>query len=127
MASGKYVDGFLLAVPKNRVADYRKMAKEGAKAWKKFGALDYMECIGDDVTPKPAMGRLTFPGMIKLKKGEVVWFSYITFKSRAHRDAVNKKVMAHFEKKYTEKEQHEAMPFDMKRMAYGGFTVEVSS
>ncbi len=128
MTKAKYVDGFVLAVPKKNVAAYKKMAAEGNKIWKKFGALDYKECLGDDL--KPNMGGvkgITFPGIVKLKKGETVWFSYITYKSRAHRDQVNKKVMAYFEKKYTDKQQQEDMPFDMKRMAYGGFTVEVSS
>ncbi len=126
MTKGNYVDGFVLVVPKKNVAAYKKMAKDAAKVWKKFGALDYKECMGDDLTIKGPMQILSFTKLAKLKKGETVWFSYITYKNRKHRDAVNKKVMAYFEKKYTHKEMQQSMPFDEKRMAYGGFTVEVS-
>lgn len=122
----KYVDGFVLVVPKNKVADYRKMAVDGAKMWMKHGALDYKECMGDDLNPN--MGGVpvfTFSKMTKVKPSETVWFSYITFKSRTHRDQVNKKVMAEMDKQ-AEKYKDMQMPFDMKRMAYGGFTVEVS-
>lgn len=123
-----YVDGFVLVIPKKNVAAYKKMAAEGAKAWLKFGALDYKECMGDDLNIKGSMGMpapLSFIKLSKAKKGETVWFSYITFKSRAHRDSVNKKVMAYFSKKYADKKD-EPMPFDMKRFAYGGFKVIVS-
>jgi uncharacterized protein YbaA (DUF1428 family) len=125
MAKATYVDGFVLAVPKKRVADYRKMARLGLKMWKRFGALDYKECIGDDLKGNPeGMSKVTFPGIIKLKKDEVVWFSFITYKSKKHRDLVNKKVMAQFAKDYAKQEMPEWM---MKmRMAYGGFKVEVS-
>lgn len=119
-----YVDGFVLVVPKNKVAAYRKMASEGAKIWKKFGALDYKECMLDDAKPKWVT--FTFPKMAKAKPSETVWFSYITFKSKAHRDQVNKKVMAEMDKKYKDKKNF-SMPFDMKRMAYGGFKVIVSA
>lgn len=118
-----YVDGFVFPVAKAKRAAYVKMAKEGASVWKKFGALDYKECCADDVHPTHVV--FTFPKMAKVKPGEEVWFSFITFKSKAHRDAVNKKVMAHFDKKYKGKEST-PMPFDMKRMAYGGFKVIVS-
>lgn len=117
-----YVDGFVLVVPKNKVAAYKKMAQEGAKVWKKYGALDYKECMLDDAKPK--FITFFFPIMAKAKPNETVWFSYITFKSRAHRDQVNKKVMAEMEKKY-KSEKDMAMPFDMKRMAFGGFKVMV--
>lgn len=100
------------------------MAAEANKVWRKFGALDYKECKIDDAAPKHVT--FTFPKMAKAKPGEQVWFSFITFKSKKHRDQVNKKVMAYFDKKY-EKEKNQSMPFDMKRMAYAGFTVEVSS
>ena len=123
-----YVDGFVLVVPKNKVAAYRKMATEGKEVWLKYGALDYKECMGDDLNPN--MGgtpALTFAKIMNLKKGETVWFSYITYKSRKHRDQVNKKVMAEMEKKYNEKDKNKPMPFDMKRMAYGGFKVSVSA
>lgn len=121
-----YVDGFVLVVPKNKVATYRKMATEGRDMWMKYGALDYKECMGDDLNPNmEGMLALTFPKMIKAKKNETVWFSYITFKSRAHRDQVNKKVMAEMHKD-VEKQKNMSVPFDMKRMAYGGFDVVVS-
>ncbi len=120
-----YVDGFVLVVPKKKVGAYRKMAQDGAKTWMKCGALDYKECMGDDLSPNMGgMPALTFPKMIKLKKGETVWFSYITYKSRAHRDQVNKKVMAEMDKKYKDTSP---VPFDMKRMAYGGFKVIVDA
>lgn len=122
-----YVDGFVLVVPKKKVAEYRRMAMWGAKTWKKYGALDYKECMGDDLNPNTGgMPSLTFPKMANLKKDETVWFSYITYKSRAHRDQVNKKVMAEMEKQM-EKNKDKSMPFDMKRFAYGGFKVMVDA
>lgn len=122
MTKGKYVDGFVFSVAKENVAAYKKMAREGAKAWIKFGALDYKECQADHVDAEHVA--FPFPKMAKSKEGETVWFSFIVFKSKKHRDEVNKKVMAYFDKKYAGKET--SMPFDMKRMAYGGFKVEVS-
>ena len=113
-----YVDGFLIPVPKKNLKAYAKMAKLGAKIWREHGALDYMECVGDDM--KPAFG-LPFPKQMKLKAGEVPVFSYIVYKSRAHRDAVNKKVMSDPRMAEAPKE----MPFDFKRMAFGGFKVLV--
>jgi len=121
---GKYVDGFVLVVPKKRVAEYRKMARDGGKMWMKYGALEYKECQLEDANPKWVT--FTFPKMTKAKPNETVWFSYITYKSKKHRDQVNKKVMAEMDKK-AEKHKNMSMPFDMKRMAYGGFKVEVSS
>ena len=121
--TGTYVDGFVLVVPKSKIAAYKKMAELGAKLWKKHGALDYKECMIDD--PKPEHVTLPFPNMIKAKKNETVWFSYIVYKSRAHRDQVNKKVMkapAMNDPMYKDK----PMPMDMKRFAYGGFKVVVS-
>ena len=123
----KYVDGFVLVVPKKKVTAYRKMAEGGAKVWIKCGALDYKECMGDDLNPNMGgMLALTFPKMVKIKKNETVWFSYITYKSRAHRDQVNKKVMVEMDKKYKGKKMP-PMPFDMKRMAFGGFKVIVGA
>ena len=119
-----YVDSFVLAVPKKKLGEYKKMATAGCKVWKKYGALDYKECVIHD--PKPKWVTFTFPKMAKVKKGEVVIFSYITYKSRAHRDAVNKKVMAEMDA-MAEKWKDKPMPFDMKRMAYGGFKVLVSA
>lgn len=122
MIKGTYVDGFVIPIPKKNTVKYKKMALEGKKAWLKFGALDYKECKIDDAKPKGVA--FNFPKMAGAKPGETVWFSFIVFKSRSHRDEVNKKVMAYFSKKYADKPMD--MPFDMKRFAYGGFTVEVS-
>ncbi len=117
----KYVDGFVIAIPKKNTAKYKKMAREAKDVWLKFGALDYKECKIQDAKPK--FVTFTFPKMAKTKPSETVWFSFIVFKSRKHRDSVNKKVMAYFEKKYGENNMD--MPFDMKRLAYGGFEVMV--
>jgi uncharacterized protein YbaA (DUF1428 family) len=121
MKKGGYVDGFVLPIPKKNKAAYKKMASEASKVWLKFGALDYKECLIDD--PRPQFVTFTFPKMAKVKPTEAVWFSFIVYKSRRHRDEVNKKVMAHFDKKYGKNEMK--MPFDMKRFAYAGFKVEV--
>lgn len=122
-----YVDGFVIVVPTKNIAAYKKMAQLGKKIWMKHGALDYKECVGDDLHPKmdvpdmPAdMKPSSFPEMTNLKKGETVVFSYIVFKSKAHRDAVNKKVMKD-PAMSPEDMKDMTMPFDMKRMAYGGF------
>lgn len=124
-----YVDGFVFTVPKKNVAAYKKMARDGAAAWKKFGAIDYKECMGSDLKVKGHQGMpppLSFTALAKAKPNETVWFSYITFKSKAHRDQVNKKVMAYFDKKYASASAKEMkMPFDTTRMAYGGFSVVV--
>ena len=119
----RYVDGFVFPVPRKNVPAYTKMAKEAGAVWKKFGALEYFECSGDDLKTK-AMGGMpaprSFREMAKAKSSDTVWFSFIVFKSRAHRDQVNKKVMAYFAKKYA-KHEGMPMPFDVKKMAYGGF------
>jgi alkaline phosphatase len=123
----KYVDGFVLVVPKKNLAAYRRMAQAAGKVWHKYGALDYKECVGDDL--KPHMGgmlAMTFPRMTKLKKGEIVVFSYIVYKSRAHRDQVNAKVMKD-PFMNDPKQKDKPMPFDMKRMAYAGFKVLVDA
>lgn len=122
MKKGKYVDGFVLVVPKNKINDYKKMARGGMKMWKKYGALDYKECIIDDWKPEHAI--FTFAKMVKVKKGETIWFSYIVYKSRKHRDEVNKKVMKD-PVMNDPKWKNFQMPFDMKRFAYGGFKVVV--
>lgn len=122
MPKANYVDGFVLVVPKSKTNEYKKMAAAAAKVWKKYGAIDYKECMLEHANPPQVA--LTFPKLAKPKAGETVWFSYITYKSRAHRDQVNKKVMAQLEKDYKDKKMPE-MPFDMKRMAYGGFKVMV--
>ena len=116
----KYVDGYVLAVPKKKLQAYRRMAQTAGKVWRKHGALDYKEWVGDDL--KTQWGT-PFPRMMKLKPGEVVVFSYIVFKSRAHRDRVNAKVMKEMEKMG----EPEDMPFDIKRMIYGGFKVLVDA
>jgi alkaline phosphatase len=118
----RYVDGFVLVVPKRKVVAYRKLADEAKKIWIQYGALDYKECMLDDVKPKWVT--FTFPKMAKAKPNETVWFSYITYRSKAHRDMVNKKVMAVMDKE-AKKYKDVPMPFDMKRMAYGGFKVIV--
>ena len=118
-----YVDGFVLVVPKKNTLKYKKMAMEARSVWVRFGATDYKECLIDDA--KPQHISLTFPKLAKAKPSEQVWFSYITYKSRTHRDTVNKKVMDYFSKKYTEEEMTNSMPFDMKRISYGGFKVMV--
>ncbi len=115
----KYVDGFVIPIPRKNLNAYLRMARMGEKLWRKHGALDYMECVGDDLKPK--WGAL-FPRMTKLKRGETVVFSYIVFKSRAHRDRVNAKVMKEIA---SASDQSMDMPFDMKRMAYAGFRVIV--
>src|SRR3990172_7510503 len=124
----KYVDGFVIVVPKNKVAEYKKMATEGRDVWMKNGALEYYECMGEDLIPKAMDGMkpLAFTKMTKAKPGETVWFSFIVYKSRKHRDEVNAKVMK-LMKKEEEKYKNVPMPFDMKRIAYGGFKVVVSS
>lgn len=117
----KYVDGFVLAVPKDKLAVYKKMAQVAGKSWKKHGALEYVECVGDDLSPNmQGMKFLKFPLTVKAKPDETVVFSFIVFKSRAHRDKVNAKVMKEWEASES-KHEDKPMPFDMKRMAYGGF------
>jgi uncharacterized protein YbaA (DUF1428 family) len=116
----KYVDGYVLPVPKKNLRTYRRMAQEAGKVWRKHGALDYKECVGDDLNTKWGS---PFPRVMKVKPGEELVFSYILFKSRAHRDRVNAKVMKEMEKKCGAME----MPFDVKRMVYGGFKVLVDA
>lgn len=119
--STKYVDGFVIPLKKKDVAAYRKMAEWGAKTWMKHGALEYFECIGDDLKVKKGMG-LGFGKLAQLKLGETVAFSWIVYKSRKHRDEVNKKVMKEMNSPENKKKyENQPMPFDMKRFAYGGF------
>jgi uncharacterized protein YbaA (DUF1428 family) len=109
----KYVDGFVLPVPKNKIKEYKKMAKLAGKIWLDHGAIDYVECLADDVKP----GKITsFPQSVKLKKGEVVIFSWATYKSKAHRNQVmnDPRMEAYMDPK--------KLPFDGKRMFWGGFT-----
>jgi uncharacterized protein YbaA (DUF1428 family) len=110
-----YVDGFVVPVVKRKLALYRAIARKAGKIWKEHGALDYVECVADDVKK----GKSTsFPQSVKLKPGEVVVFSWIVYKSRAHRDRVNKKVMT--DRRMTSFDR-KTLPFDGKRMFYGGF------
>lgn len=124
----KYVDGFVLVVPKDKTEEYKKMASEGRDMWMRHGALAYYECVGDDLEPKETGGMkpLGFTELAKAKSDETVWFSFIIFKSKAHRDEVNKKVMAEMDEKYKDQKDF-SMPFDMQRMAYGGFEVAVEA
>ena len=117
-----YVDGFIVPVPKKNVEAYRRIARKAGKIWRELGALDYKECVADDVK----MGKWTsFPRSVKKKPNETVIFSYIVYKSRAHRDKVNAKVMK--DKRITGMMDPKAMPFDAKRMIYGGFKVIVDA
>ncbi len=118
-----YVDGFVLVIPKKKEAAYRNMAREGAKIWLKYGALGYKECKINDA--KPPYITFTFPIMAKAKPTETVWFSYIEFKNKKHRDQVNAKVMKD-PAMHPDQQKNKEMPFDMQRMAYGGFSVVVS-
>jgi uncharacterized protein YbaA (DUF1428 family) len=115
-----YVDGFVLAVPKKNLPAYRRISQKAGKVWKDHGALEYRECVGDDLDTKFG---LPFPRLAKLKRGEAVVFSWILYKSRAHRDRVNAKVMK--DPRLAKMMNPKAMPFDMKRMTYGGFTTLV--
>jgi uncharacterized protein YbaA (DUF1428 family) len=111
-----YVDGFVVPVPLKKLAAYRRMAKKAGRIWKEHGALDYKEWISDDVK----VGKLTsFPRSVKLKRGETVVFSWIVYKSRAHRDRVNAKVM--HDPRLADMMDLKSMPFDGKRLIYGGF------
>ena len=123
----KYIDGFVIPIKKKDIAAYKKMAQWGAKTWKKYGALQYFECIGDDLKVKKGMGQ-GFPKLTKLKKDETVVFSYIVYKSRAQRDAINKKMMKEMNTPENKKKyENMPMPFDMKRFYYGGFKTMVEA
>jgi uncharacterized protein YbaA (DUF1428 family) len=111
-----YVDGFIVAVPKKKLQAYVRMAKKCGKVWREHGALDYREWVADDVKVGK---RTSFPRSVKLKPDETVVFSWITYKSRAHRDRVNKKVMA--DQRLADMMNPKALPFDAKRMIFGGF------
>ena len=115
-----YVDGFLLPVPKKNLDAYRKMSRKAGKVWREHGALDYKECAGDDLKVK---GTAPFAKAVGAKAGETVVFAFIVYKSRAHRDRVNKKVMS--DPRIAAQMKGKSMPFDVKRMMYGGFKVFV--
>lgn len=113
----RYTDGFVIPIKKTKLAAYRAMAAKAGKIWKEHGALAYLEGVGDDL--KIAGLATTFPKLVKAKPGETVLFSFIVYRSRKHRDAVNRKVMA--DPRIQAMCDPESPPFDMKRMAYGGF------
>jgi uncharacterized protein YbaA (DUF1428 family) len=111
-----YIDGFIVPVPKKKLADYRKLSRKAGKIWREYGALEYREAVADDVS----MGKVTsFPRSVKQKPDETVVFSYILYKSRKDRDRINKKVMA--DPRLAKMIDPKAMPFDGKRMIFGGF------
>lgn len=115
----RYVDGFVLPIPKRNTAAYRRLARKAGRIWLEHGALEYRECIAEDVKS----GKQTsFPQSVKLRPGEVVWFSWIVFKSRKHRDRVNAKVMSD---PRLAGMAPETAPFDVRRMLYGGFVAQV--
>jgi uncharacterized protein YbaA (DUF1428 family) len=117
----KYVDGFILPVPDDKVEDYRRIASQAGEVWREHGALEYYECVAEDVKP----GELTsFPQSVNAEDGETVVFAWIAFESRAERDRINAKVMEDPRIKGTEEQM---MPFDLKRMVYGGFEVLVEA
>jgi uncharacterized protein YbaA (DUF1428 family) len=117
-----YVDGFVVPVPKKKLKAYQAMARKAGKIWREHGALDFKECVADDVKP----GKVTsFPQSVKLKPGETVMFSFIVYKSRAHRDRVNAKVMK--DPRITGMGDMKDMPFDAKRMFWGGFKILVDA
>jgi uncharacterized protein YbaA (DUF1428 family) len=111
-----YVDGFLVPVPKKKLVAYRRMAAKAGKIWREYGALEFRECIADDVKWGK---RTSFPRSVKQKSGETVFFSYIIYKSRADRDRINAKVMK--DKRLAKMMDLKALPFDAKRMIWGGF------
>jgi len=117
-----YVDGFVVPVPRKKLKAYRRMAQKAGKVWRDHGALEFRECEADDVKPGK---RTSFPQSVKLKRGETVFFSYIVFKSRADRDRVNAKVMK--DPRISGMGDIKDMPFDAKRMIYGGFKVRVDA
>jgi uncharacterized protein YbaA (DUF1428 family) len=117
-----YVDGFLLPVPKKKLQAYRRMALKAGKIWREHGALEFRKCVADDVKPGK---RTSFPQSVKLKRGETVLFSFIVYESRAHRDRVNARVMK--DPRITGMGDMKDMPFDARRMIFGGFKVLVDA
>jgi uncharacterized protein YbaA (DUF1428 family) len=116
-----YVDGFVVPVPKKKLPAYRRMARKAGKVWREHGALQFRECVGDDVKP----GKVTsFPQAVKLKPGETVMFSWIVYKSKADRNRINAKVMK--DKRLASMMDPKALPFDGRRMFWGGFRVMVA-
>lgn len=118
----KFVDGYVLPVPQKSLKAYVRIARKAARIWREHGALDYKECVGEDLDVKFG---IPFPRQLKLRRGETVVFSYVVFKSRAHRDRVNAKVMQ--DPRIASLCDPKSMPFDVKRMVYGGFKVLVGA
>jgi uncharacterized protein YbaA (DUF1428 family) len=122
MVCMRYVDGFVLPVPQKNLKAYRRMARKAGKIWQEHGPLEYRECIGDDLNVKIGA---PFFRTVKAKPGETVVFSWIAYKSRSHRDRVNARVMK--DPRIAAMCDHHSMPFDVKRMAYGGFKILVEA
>lgn len=126
-----YIDAYVLVIPRDKVEKYKKMATDGCNIWMKHGALSYRECMGNDLSEKmEGMESCPFPQLVNLKDDETVWFSYIEYASKEHRDEVNKKVMATWDEQ--SKEDPGSMDewgdiMDMKRFSTGGFSIEVSN
>ena len=118
----RYVDGFVLPIPRKNLAAYRRISRQAGKIWREFGALEYLECVGDDLKHK---GVVPFPRLARVKAGETVVFSWILYRSKAHRDRVNAKVMK--DPRMEKMMGPGSMPFDVKRMAFGGFKVLVDA
>ena len=119
-SKARYVDGFVLPVPKKKIAAYCRMAQKAGRIWREHGALEFRECRGEDLGVR--MG-VAFPKVVRARAGETVFFSWIAFRSRAHRDRVNAAVMK--DERLSEMMEGQPMPFDVKRMAYGGFSILV--
>ena len=112
----RYIDGFVIPVPKDRIEEYRRMAEKAAIVWKEYGALDYWECVGDDLDVKDMV---SFPQLAQAGPDETVVFAWVVFESREHRDLANEKIMA--DPRLKEMMDRDKPIFDYKRMAYGGF------
>jgi uncharacterized protein YbaA (DUF1428 family) len=121
-STAHYVDGFVIPLPKDKIGDYRRIARKAGEIWRDHGALEYRECVGEDLNVKC---QVTFPNLTNATAEETVVFAWIAFESRAHRDEVNAKVMK--DPRLAEMMERETMPFDCKRMAYGGFEVLVDA
>jgi uncharacterized protein YbaA (DUF1428 family) len=119
-SKARYVDGFVLSVPKKKIAAYRRMAQKAGRIWREHGALEFRECRGDDLRVRMGVG---FPKVARARAGETVFFSWIAFRSRAHRDRVNAAVMK--DERLAKMMEGQPMPFDVRRMAYGGFSILV--
>jgi uncharacterized protein YbaA (DUF1428 family) len=116
----QYIDGFVIPLPKKKIQSYRRMSQKAGKVWREYGALDYIECAGDDLNKKTG---LPFLKLTKAKPGETVVFSWIIYKSKAHRNAVNAKIMK--DPRIAKMMNPNDMPFEMKRMSFGGFKIIV--